>query len=270
MIKTALLILMLSFVGPASAFAQFGSSIACPPELLNEKCSANRGLDLSGVGPCDYFTRGRPEYTDLCCQCDSRSCYLSLLGGIAAVENLEREQEGLTPDRVGTSLAEGGYFGGAIGKRWNSRMRAEVEFSYLNNNAQDWFEQTTVGNVINTTRLPANGQVENYVGMANALFDITERRTLDPNVYLGAGVGLLHSQGSVTTAMNQYQVHDASFAWQFILGGSYALQNNTELFTEYRYLLANQITVDDPAIASYLGDFQLRTHNVALGIRFAF
>ena len=93
-------------------------------------------------------------------------------------------------------------------------------------------------------------------------------RTLKPNLYVGAGVGLAHGKGSFTTPADLFQVDDSSLAWQWIAGANYPINTQVDLYAEYRFLQAKNFAVCNQITNQILGDFEADSHDVVIGLRF--
>lgn len=237
--------------------------------LLDCDCGSTIGIDRSEAGCCNYFTRGKPEYRDFCQDCPSPEYYVSVFGGASFAENLLREQPTLAVNFLGASLEESVLAGGSIGRQWNSRLRTELEFAFRRNESETWFERATVGNVVQTlSEVPAIGLIERYNGMANITFDLVPRRVQHPNIYAGAGAGVSYGKGVITTATDVFSLDDPSFTWQWIVGVNFAARPGLDLFTEYRYVQAENFDVLNTTLGQSLGDFELDSHDVIVGLRF--
>jgi opacity protein-like surface antigen len=104
--------------------------------------------------------------------------------------------------------------------------------------------------------------------MFNVLFDVGKRCVGTPHLYLGGGLGSIYADGDFSTAAEDYSVQDSSFAYQFIAGLNYPLSPGADIYTEYRYLGADNLKVENLTLGQSMGDFTFDSHNVLFGVRF--
>jgi opacity protein-like surface antigen len=143
---------------------------------------------------------------------------------------------------------------GALGYRFDKNWRTEFELGYRHNNIDS---VNGGGN---------DGAVHAWDYMGNVLYDVDTGSKWTP--YLGVGAGMVHYhaagvQFAPTTTTND---GDDVFAYQGILGVSYEFTPNTEMFVDYRYLLANNPSVVDSGGTTY--DSKYRSNTVMVGFRY--
>jgi opacity protein-like surface antigen len=210
--------------------------------------------------------------------CGSASCrrifdqkYLSVFGGFTDIDNFERilrTPVGRTID--GAKLRSGYVAGVALGGVIKEFVRNEMEFTYRDNSASSFFNQqfNTTGLLLAEAREPATGFVNSYSAMYNAVFDVGKRCVGLPHLYVGGGLGSIYVDGDFSTAADIYSVQDSSFAYQFIGGINYPVRSTVDLYTEYRFLGADNVRVENVTTGVSLGDFAYDSHSVLFGLRF--
>lgn len=146
---------------------------------------------------------------------------------------------------------------GAVGYAFDKNWRTELELGYRRNNVET---------------MSGGGGNAGHVGaidlMGNVLYDIDTGTKWTP--YLGVGIGAVRYQarGYQPTATTSLNDSDTVFAAQGILGVSYDMSQNTQLFLDYRYLEAN-----DPSVRSSNGTnlkTEYQAHTVLAGFRYSF
>lgn len=142
---------------------------------------------------------------------------------------------------------------GTVGYGFAEHWRIEGELGYRHNDADVTGAVNRSGGELGTTSL-----------MANVLYDwnISDRMTLSA----GVGAGAVHQQfddGLID------QDEDYNFAYQGIIGASYALSPRTDLMLNYRYMRSDNADFRD---ASGPGNFyatdDFENHAVTVGLRF--
>ncbi len=199
--------------------------------------------------------------------------YLSLFGGASNIGDLitrEDDFSGVFRENTGT------VFGFALGKVQGRNLRTELEVSYRSIDV----DGLNLEGPTPSQFLPINGDVGVIAGMLNGYwaFDGNQSRRLRP--YIGAGVGFAFAQPDLADPMGVEFANDdeeSSFAWQWMAGLSYQTTSSLELFTEYRYFVADSFDLQteiDPATTAPLGTgsgtFDFRTSNVLFGLRVKF
>jgi len=230
----------------------------------------------------------RPSCPVVCC-----GPYVSAFGGWSNISDFFRLQDQGTQDSmvvIGTDpdtgepifetvteeFEEGRYFnfddnfagGFAIGRQVHQRARMEVEAGARQYDFQSYQVQTFTDNQLTSDAISsAVGTLRGYTIMGNVLFDFAPRAFQRSYFYGGAGIGVLISDATATTATNIYTIDETSFAFQVIGGINRTITQRLDLFVEYRYVAADNINVFDQTAGASLGDFDYRTNDIFLGFR---
>ena len=240
------------------------------PRLQIETCN-NRSEDFptttASVFADEWFTGcggGTPDWLDLDRFCKRN--YVSFFGGYVNAEDLQQ----VSATTINSfNVLDGWGMGGSIGRQFHPLFRGEMEFTYRNN-VIDAFQVDTLdasGNVIASAITAAVGDVDTFSWMNNFIIDFPPRKTGAMNAYAGGGIGILYADGDIVSGGTTYRIADSSFAFQFIGGINLPIRERVDLFTEYRFLGANNIKVNDITTPANLGDFEFTTHNLFFGIR---
>lgn len=196
--------------------------------------------------------------------------YFSLFGGYVDIDNFERKVEVFPNTNIDGALHDDDWaYGLALGRQVHPHARCEFEFTYRDNGINSWFEREYDADniLVSDTVLPAVGSNRNYSGMFNILFDLYDREVGYPGLYLGGGLGGIYVDAEFATAVNAYECDDTSFAYQLIGGINYAVTERVDLFTEFRYLGADYLTVTNLTAGQSLGDFTFDSNNIFFGAR---
>lgn len=246
----------------SSSLAQCNSSGCGQRSFFENQCSSKFLSDYGSACGADCGD-------DSCKTCGG--CYLSVFGGYADIDNFQRKLEnGPNTNIDGAKLHDDFAWGASIGRQVHPYGRGEFEFTVRDNEIGSWFEQqiNSTGVLTSNNVFPATGSLTSYSGMFNFLFDLYDRRVGCPGLYLGAGLGAITIDADFATATNTYKSVDTSFAFQLIGGFNYALSDGVDLYTEYRYLGADYVSVDNLTTGQSLGDFSIDTNNIFFGARF--
>lgn len=134
-------------------------------------------------------------------------------------------------------------------------LRAELEFAWRWRNGIDGTESAT----------PAlqglGGKTSSIAFMGNALYDVNTGTAFTPYIGLGAGVA------QVRQSLNGASDKDWVFAYQGIVGASYAVTDNVAVTLDYRYFA----TLDpefDLGPATSKGEYH--NHTILAGLRYSF
>ena len=169
----------------------------------------------------------------------------------------------------GASAVDNYAAGGAWGCMLHPLARGELEFSYRENDIDEYHVMEFDGGILDSqSSTPAFGQIQGLAGMVNFLAHTDARRIGCCSLYGGGGIGLLWVDGGFSTAQETFTVSDASFAYQFIAGGNYVLSERLDAFVEYRYLGADYIEVQNATSGIPMGDHSYDSHGVFMGFRF--
>ena len=151
-----------------------------------------------------------------------------------------------------------GYVGAiAVGYGLGNGLRIEGELAHRRNEIDNisFFGIGVGSGDVNTSSL-----------MLNVVYDINLKSKFVP--YIGAGIGFANIDAD--TGVGPFSVDDSDnvFAWQGILGAAYHLQDQLDLFVDYRYFHANDPDFDISGLGSVSIDYT--SHSVMLGLRYRF
>lgn len=198
--------------------------------------------------------------------------YISIFGGYSDVDNFERTiTDSATRYVDGLNVRDGYGTGLAIGGQMIEYVRSEFEVTYRQNDFSSFLQQEfdlSTGLLETSDRFDASGRLQSYSGMFNLLFDTCPRCPGSPSLYLGGGLGGLYADGEAVTGADTFTVQDSAFAYQFIAGINYPIRKQLDLYTEYRYLGADKLNVENATLDESMGDFGFDSHNVFFGLRF--
>jgi len=133
--------------------------------------------------------------------------------------------------------------------------RIEGELSYRNNGTNEANLVNTAPRAIDTS---PDGQYETVALMANAYYDIGTGTFVTP--YLGVGVGGAYADYDDIG-------DDIVFAYQGIVGASFALDDNLEAFVDYRYFATTDV---DGGKIGRAAEIDNRHHTLMAGLRYNF
>lgn len=198
-----------------------------------------------------------------------------------------------TPLPVGTGVGwttefDTGYTASAaLGRRFNNGLRGEIEFAYQSNDVDTHrnvqaagipldnedvgvlisgapLQGATVGAVVADGR----GSVDTTFLMANVYYDFAEYGAFTPYVGGGVGVGFVNVDYS-PSGVGIVDDDDTVFAYQLIAGGSYAVNDSTSVFAQYRYRATEDVETSVDLFPASL-DVENRASAFEVGVRFNF
>jgi OmpA-OmpF porin, OOP family len=175
--------------------------------------------------------------------------YVGIEGGANWIEEVDGVVFDPTPT-PGTAEFDGGWSVLAtVGRGFMNNWRAEFEAGYRHNDFD--------------TGLPIVADVEEWSAMLNVLYDIhlTKAATLS----FGAGAGGDFAQMAITG----FEDDDWNFAYQGIVGLSYAISDRLDLTLNYRYLRVQEPEFSFPGPVTLVLD-DVTKHTATLGLRYAF
>jgi len=158
---------------------------------------------------------------------------------------------------------------GTVGYGFEKNWRVEFEVGYRSNDVDAYFGgkayNLALESQINLPRYNGrNGEFDEWSFMVNVVYDIPLTDKLDLNIGVGAGADLADFDDS--SSVND---DDWNFAYQGIVGLSYALNDRLDLTLTYRYL-----NVDSPSFSGDNGwsveryDLDdVEKHSVTVGLR---
>lgn len=196
----------------------------------------------------------------------SPNFYVSIFGGVAIPEDVDGTATNATGTGFSVSLdADTGFaVGGAIGTRVNEWLRAELEVSYDEVDADNF----SGSNATFAFSYSARGSVDALYILANVWFDVPLDMPVQPYLGGGLGVGIVDANVKVgpggTFGPNE---SDTGFAFQVGAGLRYAVTENINLDVGYRFKGVENLDFDD-RIGALAGNrnFDLYTHVVRGGI----
>lgn len=134
-------------------------------------------------------------------------------------------------------------------------LRAELEAAWRWRNSVDSTSSATPG--LNGL----GGRMSSVAFMGNLLYDIDIGLPITP--YIGAGAGI----AGVKQSLNGASDRDWVFAYQGIVGASYAINDNVALTLDYRYFA----TVDPEfELGPVTSKGEYRNHTILAGLRYTF
>jgi len=144
-----------------------------------------------------------------------------------------------------------------VGYAFDNNWRIELEGGYRSN---DWDAKTTF---FGTSQW--SGEIQQLSLMANVLYDVPLTERLD--LTFGVGAGAVHSEFEENNVGDD---DDVNFAFQGIVGLSYAVTDRLDLTLTYRYLHVDEPDYDLTHvnhIDSY-GLEDVENHTVSVGLRY--
>lgn len=198
-----------------------------------------------------------------------------------------------TPLPAGTAVGwttefDTGYtLSAALGRRFGNGLRGEVELAYQSNDVDTHnnvqaaaipldnedvgvlisgapLQGATVGEVVADGR----GSVDTTFLMANLYYDFAQYGALTPYVGGGLGVGFVNVDYS-PSGVGIVDDNDTVLAYQLVAGASYAFNDNTALFAQYRYRATEDVETDVDLFPASL-DVENRASVIEAGLRFNF
>ena len=202
--------------------------------------------------------------------------YLSLGGGLHLPNDssvLYTRPVGIAPAVTTSTPADitfdmGYIVSGALGYKWDSGLRSELELNY---------REATVNDIAGA----GSPGAQNVLGvMANLLYDFGDE-TASFRPYIGAGVGAgwnkwKNVQGAPSATLpigtSTFTDRDTAWQWQLIAGVTKPFSEKLDGFVEYRYigLQANKFSGVSIPLPSAMSRHNDRSHNLLVGVRFNF
>jgi opacity protein-like surface antigen len=142
-------------------------------------------------------------------------------------------------------------FVAAVGSSMQNGGRIEAELGYRKND----FDEVKVDGL---GKADIDGDISSLSGMGNAYYDFSTEGSFSP--YIGAGLGFANIEADLDGIDSE---DDTVFAYQFILGGSFASSETLSVDLQYRYF-----ATDDPDFDGL--DAEYSTHNLMIGLRQSF
>ena len=210
---------------------------------------------------------------------------MSIFAGVSFIDNFQTSStfdNGMAGflgiQETSFSTLDGVAAGGAIGRYFYRQARVEFEYTFRDTGIGDMGSITfsddlsTPQNndtIVSSDVVGADGNMQSNSFMFNIVGDLRPRTVGCPSAYLGGGLGVLYVDSDITTATESFNVDDSALAFQGIVGVNFPTRDRLDLFTEYRYLGSDSISVDriEDTGNQSLGGFQFDSHNLVFGIR---
>jgi opacity protein-like surface antigen len=142
-------------------------------------------------------------------------------------------------------------FLGALGSSMDNGVRIEAELGYRKND----FDEVKIDGL---GKGDIDGDISSLSLMGNAYYDFSTEGSFSP--FIGAGLGYANIEADLDGAGDE---DDSVFAYQLILGGSFASSETLSVDLQYRYF-----ATDDPEFDGV--DAEYSTHNFMIGLRQSF
>lgn len=187
--------------------------------------------------------------------------YISLFGGGT---NLRDTDAGFLED---AEFDDGFVAGVAVGYDFDTGneygygdVRLEAEFSYRKND----FDQVKFQGV----KIPADGEVNSQSVMANAHYVVENPSIVKPFFLLGIGAARVDIDEASIAGVNFIDEDEFNLAYQAGAGLAFELTESLELDLGYRFFRVANTDFEDAVDNEF--SFAYKTHNVYLGLLFAF
>lgn len=170
-------------------------------------------------------------------------------------------------DNNGELVTDGGTaFMFSLGRINGNNLRTEAELSFRSSDVNSFLSSGD--------EFEYSGQLQAFSGMANAYWEFTSFPSERIKPYVGAGVGftsltttLEDSDGS--SLLSTEKNSDSSFAYQWMAGLNYKVNNNLDLFSEYRFLDMDRFQIRSTQ-STLTGDYGYSASSIGLGLRWKF
>jgi len=149
----------------------------------------------------------------------------------------------------------------AYGRRHNTRLRSEFEFTYRSNESP---RPELLATVIPE---PLLGEVQVFSIMKNFIIDIeSPSNVVTP--YVGIGIGYAHLDTDFNRNSGFQMGNTSAFAWQPMGGFSVKLSEIVNYYVEYRYFSTSDLEVSQFGVAQEKTTYN--AHDLFMGFRFEF
>lgn len=159
------------------------------------------------------------------------------------------------PDNAGTAKMtfDGGAIGTfAVGYDFASPLRVEAEYGWQKNDLDTLSYANRIGNF-------GQGDLKTQSLMVNGYYDIDTGSPWTP--FVGAGIGW--AKVDLNTPALPLGDNDDVFAYQFMGGVAYAINDQLSLDAQYRFFGTQDATIQG-------ADFSMNSNDVMVGIRYSF
>ncbi|MFM9863321.1 MAG: OmpA family protein, partial [Micropepsaceae bacterium] len=188
--------------------------------------------------------------------------YIGLEGGGVWVQDTTNDNlfnpDAAGPDvlstNINTSYDQGWAALFTVGHHFGRNWRWEIEAGYRQNDTD-----------------PALGELTEWTGMLNVLYDIPIARWASLSLGVGAGADNFH----IDLPVGGLDDGDWQFAYQGIAGLNFAISDRVDLFANYRYLRVNspefdgRVTLPGAGLSNFSFD-DVEKHTATIGLRYNF
>ena len=161
---------------------------------------------------------------------------------------------------------------GTVGYGFERNWRVEVEVGYRENDADRYFAGKGLAIINEEVALVAprfplsrDGSLDEWSFMANVVYDVPLSDKLDLNIGVGAGADFATFKDS-----SGFDDDDWNFAYQALVGLSYAVSDRLDLTLTYRYLNVDSPSFSDRRLVgtdNYAFE-DVEKHTVTVGLRY--
>ena len=208
--------------------------------------------------------------------------YAAFRTGAMVVDDSEITEEGPTGSLFApvTELDRSVFFSAAVGYRWKENFRIEGEVSYRTSESDKEF--INAKGAFASNQYSMDGRVESYILMSNFYYDFRRINKIRP--FVKAGVGIAFHESDALFEVQPYfqdigleanhrwyfpKNDEQSFVFSVGAGAAYELSDRITLDAGYNYTDLGEISTDTDIVGDKT-TFDLKVHEVYLGVRFAF
>ena len=198
--------------------------------------------------------------------------------------NLADGLEGPTPVFGQSSsdfeLEDGVAFAIKLGQYQGYNLRTELEYSYRQNDSERATVIDNLGGGLTLNGYDIDGDLQVHAGMFNMIWQFSNVPSRWIKPYVGAGVGFAFMDANLErlgqSVFTDGRSGNSTFAYQAIAGVNTQLSRSLDVFVEYRYFMADALTLETDfnaitgAGSSLLHDFDFQADNIMFGVRLKF
>ena len=188
----------------------------------------------------------------------------SIFGGPSFIDN--------QPGDDNRTLDSGGLLGFAVGRRFNSKWRSELELSWRGYEIDSQFL-----NLSPSISYVLGGNISTTTGMVNLYHDFDRGPSARLIPYIGFGLGASRTRIEDTLNGLDFSTGDGTaFAYQFMVGINCRIKDRTHFFIEYRPLRISTQEIDmflnDFPDEASIGGYRIKggSNDLVMGLRFEF
>lgn len=151
-----------------------------------------------------------------------------------------------------------------LGYRWNSGVRAELEFNQMS------------ASVSRFNGTSGTGRQENRGVMANVLYDFMPQARFTPFAGVGIGLDRVEWKHVTQVADPMFDGFKWTFKWQAQVGGKVRLTPHVDLYAKYQYAQSGKMDIySQPFNTQYdigarVSDYKNKTSLVSAGVTYSF